>query len=66
MGFDFIGSHTCHLGFQLQVHSWGGEVPTSEPQETIKNWLIIMKFGFGLFYAKIFMVVVLRVGSSFC
>ena len=42
-----------------------GKVSTFKPQETIKIWYIIIKVGSCLFYAKLFMVLVLRVGSSF-
>ena len=42
----------------------GGKVPTFEPQENIKIWLIIIKVGSWLFYAEIFTGLALRVGSS--
>jgi hypothetical protein len=39
----------------------GGKVLTFEPQVTIKIWLIIIKVGSSLFYAKIFAGLVWRV-----
>ena len=42
-----------------------GKIPTLEPQETIKFWLVIIKIRSSLFYAKIFMGLVLRAGSCF-
>ena len=43
----------------------GGKVLTCEPQVTTKMWLIILKVGLSLFYAKIFAGLGLRVGYSF-
>ena len=42
----------------------GCQVPTSEPQETIKIWFTCIEVGYSLFYGKIIVVLVLRVGSS--
>ena len=43
----------------------GSQVPTFEPQETLKILLISLKSNLDYFYAKISMGLVLRVGSSF-
>ena len=43
----------------------GGKVPTFEPRETTKLWLIVVRIGFLIFYAKVFTGLVLRVGSCF-
>ena len=64
---DFVPTH-IHMGSQvpLMLTSPNMEVVlTFEPQETIKIWLVIIKVGLWLFYAKIFTGLVLRVGSSF-
>jgi hypothetical protein len=41
------------------------KVPTFEPQETVKTWLIIIKGRSRSFDAKVFAVFVLGVGSNF-
>ena len=41
------------------------KVPTFEPQDTIKIWLIVIKVGSWLLYAKVYAGLVLWVGSSF-
>ena len=43
----------------------GGKVPTFEPQEGIKIWLIFVEVGYRLLYAKQFLGLVLRVGFGF-
>ena len=49
----------------VSMSQHGGKVPTLDPQETMKIWLIIITVGSLLCYAKIFMGLVLRVGSRF-
>ena len=69
---DSWGKHLGHIHMGLQVSSsthvsksqHGGKVPTLEPQETIKIWLIIIEVKSWLFYAKNFVVLVSRVGPS--
>ena len=43
----------------------GGKVPTFEPQETNRIWMIVFKVGVWIFYAKHFAGLVLNDGSSF-
>ena len=43
----------------------GGKVSTFEPQDIIKTWLTIIEGRSSLFYAKLFVGLMLGVGSSF-
>ena len=58
-----------HMGSQVPLMlaspNIGGIGPTFEPQETIKIWLIFIKIGPWMFYAKMFARLVLKVGSTY-
>jgi hypothetical protein len=60
-----------HMGSQVpnpthvSKSQHGGNIPTIEPQETIKIRLTIIEVESSLFHAKTFMGLVLRVGSNF-
>ena len=46
------------------MFNMGGGVPTRKPQVITKIWFIIIKIIFWYFYAQIFVVFGLRIGSS--
>ena len=50
---------------KLGLVHMGPHVPTFEPRENMKIWLIIIEVGSSLFYAQIFAGIVLKVGFSF-
>ena len=64
-------SRPCYMGSKVpspthvSKSQHGCKVPTFEPQEPIKIWLINIKFISHLFYAKILSRHLLRVGSRF-
>jgi hypothetical protein len=59
------GSHGVPSPTHVSKSQHGGRVPTCKPQGTTKIWLNIIKVGSWSFYAKIFVGLGLRVGSSF-
>ena len=50
---------------QFDNFQHGGKVPTFEPQETFKIWLLIINIGSGVIYAKIFAGIVFMIGPCF-
>ena len=54
-----------HVHMGSQVPSPESQVLTFEPQATIEIWVINIKVGSWLFYAKVFAGLVVTVGSSF-
>jgi hypothetical protein len=63
LGVDLIKAASHGVSSPKSQH--GGKVPTFEPQESTKIWLIVIKIESLIFYAKVLMGLVLRVGSCF-
>lgn len=66
---DSSHNSLVHMGSQVPLmcskSQHGDNVPKFEPQETIKVWLISIEVKSRLFYAKIILETVVRVGSGF-